>query len=1078
MPGLDTIADIGLPSKEGGVVVAVDPSTVVDNVFTFVDAGGKKWKRQADGVFRAAWIVTSTGDQTARLQAALDDSRVNEIIFDKGGVQINGTLTVPNGKVISFKNAAQLTGTGNIIVYLKDLKYNIAKVFADSVTVKILSHGEQVHPEIFGAKANDAAYDNAPAFNKLFKSFYNSIDSLNAGQYGSLSLRIKLAGSYFIQDTIYVRNITPIMEGNGHIDGTNFIAGGDLTSRRTVASIATGGHYTINQYRIYSPPVGNLTITIPTMTPGTVVHYAIAEREFSLARTAIKRGSFTYTGPDCVIYRDYRSSYSESIHLSTTYVPYASIDFEYLSTYPLAYQTGLINQVGHQVTSLKFSGLEFLSAAANNNTHTVADTPAYGPVPPYDVKVTMTGVSNGTTLYCTRIKDGIVQGSATFTYSGADTVIHTNYTPGILSATKSLNEWFVIGTTAAVAGVVDGKWAIYGNSVGIINSVASSTITSWKFDNDNQMSKFFWQDRAMFNISGCDNLEMSDLCFRAPASLNPLQKPYAAIAAYVDITNPNVSVKTQRQHLYKSLQFKNFTFPDSGQWTKYRSFFANFACDGPYANNDFFKFYHCNFSQAQYCYFNDNQQAVAHTLSECYWNQCDWAIANMAGMVAVDKCFPEFGVSSGFIKVIGTSNESVNYQIYDFNTEGISGWFFIYAWGGAAVNVDLYSPQPVFWRDFGLTKEFYLLAASQISQVKFVSHGGNWIMGNGGGAGLVKIRAGSSNLSGTCSVSIRNAFFYPNSLPSLAIEIFNSNFMLELNTHSGSYAQAYSGHIFRGWVSQFQELWAKYAALDPSNNGYLNLFTLMSNANNDLQSNCTGTKWLDIGQSGRLATLGFASESFWARIAAATVGEITYANKIPGGKNIIGLGIKNAQQGLVFDTSSDITTLLTYGHCYVGDSYDYKKFGGFDAYNVGSKNDKALTDVRYDSDEDLVLTGVYKTPSGTTGTLASGGNLTASGNLFGNNSDSINQIIGRKIWITSGAYEGLQGTVTGRVSSSVITTSFSGITITTPFSFEVEGKFTASPGSGIMSFLISFHFSEANRNGVAVQYLEANIPQL
>ncbi|MFN9959448.1 MAG: hypothetical protein ACK55I_40680, partial [bacterium] len=109
----------------------------------------------------------------------------------------------------------QLTGTGNIIVYLKDLKYNIAKVFADSVTVKILSHGEQVHPEIFGAKANDAAYDNAPAFNKLFKSFYNSIDSLNAGQYGSLSLRIKLAGSYFIQDTIYVRNITPIMEGNG-----------------------------------------------------------------------------------------------------------------------------------------------------------------------------------------------------------------------------------------------------------------------------------------------------------------------------------------------------------------------------------------------------------------------------------------------------------------------------------------------------------------------------------------------------------------------------------------------------------------------------------------------------------------------------------------------------------------------------------------------------------------------------------------------------------------------------------------------------------------------------------------------
>jgi hypothetical protein len=1067
------------PDNTGGTMY-VDNTATVDNIWVFAK-GSDKVRRQADGVYRIAWRVGNnpTGDQTARVQGVLDHSTVKDVVFDKGPVQIDGTLTVPDGKTLVFKNGCKLTGTGTIIVYLKDLKYNIERIFADSLTVKILSHGELVHPEIFGAKANDPAFDNAPAFNKLFKSFYNGPDPAAAGQYGSVSLRIKLAGTYFIQDTIFIRNCTPIMEGNGSINGTNFIAGGDMTSRRTVSSIATGAHYTINQYRIFAHPVGNLTITIPTLTPGTVVHFSIADREWSGFKTAIKRGSFTYTGADTVMFRDYRSSYSETIHLSTSYIAYNAIDFEYGSTGPAGYQTSLVNQCGHQVTSIKFSGLELLSAPANNNTHTVAATPAYGPLPPYSVKVTMTGVSNGTTLYCTRIIDGVVAGSATFTYSGADTVIHTNYTPGILTPTKTRNEWFVIGTAAAPAEAVNGKWAVYGNSVGIINNVASSTITSWKFNDDNQMSKYFWQDRSMFNISGCDNLEMRDFTLKASASLNPIQTPFSGIYTYIDVTNPDVAVRTQRQHIYHSIHFQNYTFPESGQWQKYRSFFANYACDGAFGNNDFFKFYHVNFSQAQYCVFNDNQQSVAHTLSECYWNQCDWCVASMAGMLSIDKAFVEFGTCLGFAKVIGTSNESISYQLYDFNTEGIAGWFFIYGWGGAALNVDLYSPQPVFWNNFGgTTREFYLLACSQVTQVKFVSGGGNWIMGNGGGAGLAKIRAGSTNLSGTCSIAIRNAFFYPNSLGSLAIEVPDSSFMLELNTHSGSYAQGYSGHIFRGWISQFQEVWTKYQAIDPANGGYMNLATLMANGSTDLQSNCTGTKWIDIGQSGRWATLGFASESFWARIASATVGEVSYAGKIPGGKNIIGLGVKNAHAGLVFDTSSDNAAIFNYGYMYVGDRFDYKKFGGLSTGTQGQKNDNPLVDVFYASNEALLLTGVYKTPSGTSGTLASSGNLTASASLFGNNSNSIDSIIGRKIWITSGAYEGLQGTITGRVSNTVITTSFSGITITTPFSFEIEGKFNPSPSTSVMSFLVSFHYAEANRNAMAVQYLEQNIPQL
>jgi len=104
---------IGNPNDTGGTIVSVDPTTVADNVFVF-DAYGQKWKRISDGPYRAAWVVNRLGSQTSRLQAVFNHPNVYEVVFDDGDVTLSGTLTIPAGKVITFRGNGAVIGTYTI----------------------------------------------------------------------------------------------------------------------------------------------------------------------------------------------------------------------------------------------------------------------------------------------------------------------------------------------------------------------------------------------------------------------------------------------------------------------------------------------------------------------------------------------------------------------------------------------------------------------------------------------------------------------------------------------------------------------------------------------------------------------------------------------------------------------------------------------------------------------------------------------------------------------------------------------------------------------------------------------------
>ena len=108
------------PSDTGGVLVQVDPANpahAVDNVFYFdVDYDGTtvRVRRHFDGAYRAAWVVNGAGDMTSRLQAVYNHADVTEVVFDQGDVTVNGTLTIPAGKKITFFGDGKIIGTGTI----------------------------------------------------------------------------------------------------------------------------------------------------------------------------------------------------------------------------------------------------------------------------------------------------------------------------------------------------------------------------------------------------------------------------------------------------------------------------------------------------------------------------------------------------------------------------------------------------------------------------------------------------------------------------------------------------------------------------------------------------------------------------------------------------------------------------------------------------------------------------------------------------------------------------------------------------------------------------------------------------
>lgn len=108
------VYSFAIPTETGGFLVEVDPDLNAADDILFFTIASKRYRRITDGVYRAAWVVNGASDQTSRLQAVFNSSAVSEVVFDNNDVTVNGTLTIPAGKKISFSGNGKIIGTGTI----------------------------------------------------------------------------------------------------------------------------------------------------------------------------------------------------------------------------------------------------------------------------------------------------------------------------------------------------------------------------------------------------------------------------------------------------------------------------------------------------------------------------------------------------------------------------------------------------------------------------------------------------------------------------------------------------------------------------------------------------------------------------------------------------------------------------------------------------------------------------------------------------------------------------------------------------------------------------------------------------
>lgn len=156
----DTLASapIGSLARKGDNVY-LKKSTGFWGFFQALSTGGLAYQATTLG-------IGTSGDETSDINTALGLSAISEIIFDVGDYTVSGTVTIPAGKRLTFKNGARLIGSGTINGGFISADYDRA-VFGTSLTVTNLSNST-IPVTWFGATANGISFDNWAIFNKAF----------------------------------------------------------------------------------------------------------------------------------------------------------------------------------------------------------------------------------------------------------------------------------------------------------------------------------------------------------------------------------------------------------------------------------------------------------------------------------------------------------------------------------------------------------------------------------------------------------------------------------------------------------------------------------------------------------------------------------------------------------------------------------------------------------------------------------------------------------------------------------------------------------------------------------------------
>jgi hypothetical protein len=162
----------------------------VDDI-NYSTKSGATYKIVHDGRVRAVKVkIKFDGtDQTSRINTVLASVDVQELIFDVigGDCTISGTVTVPTGKHLVFKNGCRIIGSGTIDGGIIECNYR-KQCFGTSLTVTNILPADATSPVWFGAKPDyipgvtGTWTDNQPIFTKALNAIRNAGDGV-ANQY-------------------------------------------------------------------------------------------------------------------------------------------------------------------------------------------------------------------------------------------------------------------------------------------------------------------------------------------------------------------------------------------------------------------------------------------------------------------------------------------------------------------------------------------------------------------------------------------------------------------------------------------------------------------------------------------------------------------------------------------------------------------------------------------------------------------------------------------------------------------------------------------------------------------------------